>query len=61
MQDAIVSKMSKVSIHAPVKEATVGYAGKDGLHPVSIHAPVKEATFRAKYCKLTHEFQSTPP
>ena len=33
-----------VSIHAPVKEATVRIEGEWWDVPVSIHAPVKEAT-----------------
>ena len=34
----------KVSIHAPVKDATGMPSGKDSGGEVSIHAPVKDAT-----------------
>ena len=42
--DYHVYKWNKVSIHAPVKDATVGLAGGGVFPDVSIHAPVKDAT-----------------
>ena len=40
-----------VSIHAPVKGATIAAAGRSVLRPVSIHARVKGATGRCRAVK----------
>ena len=37
----------RISIHAPVKGATVATAAKDDAFGISIHAPVKGATVKA--------------
>ena len=51
-----------VSIHAPVKGATVGIDNTIvQLRPVSIHAPVKGATNCLKKTLDVASFQSTPP
>ncbi len=47
--DKFVSKLilsTLVSIHAPVKDATIAYLTSAGVDAVSIHAPVKDATAR---------------
>ena len=50
-----------ISIHAPVKGATVGtQLGHVGL-PISIHAPVKGATCSFSARPAGIEFQSTLP
>ena len=51
----------KVSIHAPVKEATSVAALNCCLGLVSIHAPVKEATAELILQPPKTLFQSTPP
>ena len=52
---------TRVSIHAPVKDATKGETGEDGGYFVSIHAPVKDATVeRISDCQVIR-FQSTHP
>ena len=52
---------SKVSIHAPVKEATSRMNQWFLYHGVSIHAPVKEATTISVDDITGFEFRSTPP
>ena len=50
-----------VSIHAPVKDATIPLRGVFEIAFVSIHAPVKDATVEI-LAKITgHKFQSTHP
>ena len=52
-----------ISIHAPVKGATLSSPNiKSLFFEISIHAPVKGATiFKAFFSSLTSLFQSTHP
>ena len=53
---------NEVSIHAPVKGATVSTASWTvDVQPVSIHAPVKGATAAQWACDQPRLFQSTRP
>ena len=36
--------VARISIHAPMKDATGMYIGIDNLGGISIHAPMKDAT-----------------
>ncbi len=47
MSERAPLKVGEVSIHASVKEATVGEDRASRREAVSIHAPVKEATRNA--------------
>ena len=50
-----------VSIHAPVKDATIASCYLFVLHFVSIHAPVKDATEAGSVRMDVFKFQSTHP
>ena len=50
-----------VSIHAPVKDATLAYSLNLLVITVSIHAPVKDATFAGTPVVSQSKFQSTHP
>ena len=50
-----------ISIHAPVKGATVLGFELTHLRPISIHAPVKGATQNGATATINVEFQSTLP
>ena len=51
-----------ISIHAPVKGATLYYANDKGGLDISIHAPVKGATFQnISTGEMPSQFQSTHP
>ena len=51
--------LSQVSIHASVKDATIGSAYIRARKDVSIHASVKDATFESNGEALKGVFQST--
>ena len=54
--------MDRISIHAPVKGATIGTLSEAEEVEISIHAPVKGATELAQaYQAYVEEFQSTRP
>ena len=50
-----------VSIHAPVRGATVGHEPTTSRAPVSIHAPVRGATSGYRNEIEKFRFRSTPP
>ena len=50
-----------ISIHAPVKGATLFAHGAVGGQPISIHAPVKGATHAEPLAEMGLVFQSTLP
>ena len=59
---APVHPTSTVSIHAPVKGATVVIVCPSSAKYVSIHAPVKGATwYNSPYKEVWDQFQSTHP
>ena len=50
-----------ISIHAPVKGATLARIPKHGQPAISIHAPVKGATIDSTQIQPSPQFQSTLP
>ena len=50
-----------ISIHAPVKGATLSDMCKERMDKISIHAPVKGATSMSNDMGIRLEFQSTLP
>ena len=51
----------RISIHAPVKGATLADPELVPEHPISIHAPVKGATYMQQIKAEDAKFQSTLP
>ena len=50
-----------ISIHAPVKGATLWIMVVQNRGTISIHAPVKGATSRSRHLQPSPRFQSTLP
>ena len=61
MLSAMCASLRRVSIHAPVKGATVGLGLELVVVGVSIHAPVKGATSYLDGVIEAEQFQSTRP
>jgi len=56
-----IDRRLQVSIHAPVKDATLAHLHRPHRLAVSIHAPVKDATVARALMRYKKEFQSTRP
>ena len=56
-----VGGMLAISIHAPVKGATLPKGSRNNILDISIHAPVKGATRETNTTDQYQQFQSTLP
>ena len=53
--------LAGISIHAPVKGATLPKGSRNNILDISIHAPVKGATRETNTTDQYQQFQSTLP
>ncbi len=58
---SLIFEPGAVSIHAPVKGATITFEVTDQVWGVSIHAPVKGATSKSLPFRSPEAFQFTHP